>query len=424
MLFGEREVIMRRIESKRNGLKAAPALAAFLVLSGASVFACSLSDDVDAVLQPENGAATGSSTSGASSSGSASGSSSGGGGASSTSGSSSGMGSGGGLGTGGNMTGPENCSDGNDNDGDGAVDCADSDCQPGFECVDAAPAGWAGPMRVDTAAFPSPAPAMCDNGQAPENYFAGPAGDAQCSACTCGDVMGASCSPAQMTCWSGVTNCMVAIGNGTDWTPSLQNAACNKPTNLLGFTGTLSCLISTPGQVLTKGSCTPSASDFPNKETWQSQVSACDIPEAGGGCGNGQVCIPKAVNPTPTESVCIKQDGASKACPAGYANVIDAFTDGTDTRGCSACACGDSNLNCAGGYTFNDLDNCAAGGNDQPIPVNSNQCKNVTALLENSVNSTWSVSTINPVANASCPASGGQPTGSVNTQGPVTFCCK
>lgn len=411
---------MQRNHKKRGRFSSAYWAVLVLCSSGAGVFACSLSSDVDAVLQ--SGSGSSSSGSGASSSGMTSSSSSG----SSSSGMSSGGGGSGtgGSGTGGSLTGPEVCTDGIDNDGDGNADCADSDCQPGFECVEQAPAGWTGPLRVNEMALPAPMPGACADGLAPEMYFAGPAGPAQCSACTCGALMGASCSAPSMMCWTGVNNCMNILG-GTDWTPSLQNAACNKPVNLLNFQGTLSCSITMPGTPLQKGSCAPSVSDFPNKETWQSQVSACKIAEIGGGCGGGQVCIPKAPNPTPTESVCIKQDGASKQCPAGYTKAVDAFAGGTDTRACSGCACGDSNLDCSGSYTFYDLDNCAAGGSDPPITIDSNQCKSVSVLIENNnPNSTWSVSTDNSVAQASCPASGGQPTGSVNTQGPVTFCCK
>ena len=62
---------------------------------------------------------------------------------------SSGQGAGGGSssssGSGGSTSSDEACTNGGDDDGDGAIDCADSDCVATNKCVDLAPAGWLGP---------------------------------------------------------------------------------------------------------------------------------------------------------------------------------------------------------------------------------------------------------------------------------------
>lgn len=375
---------------------------------GAVASGCGLDSAVDEVLQsPDDprSEVTGSSTS---SSGAASG---GGGGGS---GSGSGASSSGSSGVGGN-TGAEDCTDGVDNDGDGQPDCADSDCAPGFECVEAAPDGLGGLYRAEKAA--PGGKVACADGSSPDVYVADPAGPAQCAACTCSDVMGATCQPPSIGCTPNSTIC--GIGQ-QDWTSPLNAAACNKPALPVGAFA-LSCMLTGAAQVLENGKCQASVSDFPNKEAWGSDVSACAVGAVGGGCGGAKACVPKAPAGTPA-SVCVRLDG-TKVCPAGFAKVIPAFKGGTDTRGCAACACGDSKTMCSGGsYSFYDLNSCMAGaGTDPNIEISSNQCSNVTPLLDQG---SWSVAPIAPKATGGCAPSGGQPTGQLSTDGPVTFCCQ
>src|SRR5262249_31310533 len=88
----------------------------------------------------------------------------------------------------------ENCLNGVDDDGDGAVDCDDPDCSAGgFACAEAAPDGWSGPVifgRADGASMLAcPAPWRED--------VAAPA----CSACMC-DPGGAACSSPATTFYS------------------------------------------------------------------------------------------------------------------------------------------------------------------------------------------------------------------------------
>jgi hypothetical protein len=86
--------------------------------------------------------------------------------------------------SGGGSTGPEDCLDGVDDDGDSQVDCEDSDCAA-FECVPELPPGWEGYFRVHDAAYPNPAPSACPDASAPTSYVSGPA-TAQCDTCACG----------------------------------------------------------------------------------------------------------------------------------------------------------------------------------------------------------------------------------------------
>lgn len=400
-------------------------LTALLALSGA---ACGLSSSLDDIFADSGG--TGASGTGADGGGGSGGSAGGSGGAGAAGGSGGAVttGSGGDVttGTGGSTTstggstmtgtGVEDCLDGADNDGDGDTDCADSECSPDFECVPPVPAGWQGHFHVSRTDHPTPPPA-CDGGSNPAVFFAGPAGPAECSACSCGALQGATCSAPQLSCWAGSTSCS---GSATDWTPALADGQCHKPGNLLGFSQTLSCSITAPSQVIDKGSCAPSGVDFPNKETWQNQVGACDLPE-GGGCGGAQACVPKAAG-APAEALCISKAG-DVDCPAGpYSQKAVTFTGGTDERSCSACTCGDGDSACNGGsYTVYDPDQCGNNGNENPATISSASCQNVSSLLDFG---TWSMKGTLPQPQGACPPDGGSPQGQVQVDGPVTFCCQ
>jgi hypothetical protein len=394
-----------------------------LVIGAASLGACGLPGDADALFS-ESGSSTGSSSSGAggstsssSSSGTTSTSSSSGG-TTTTSSSSSGTGGSGtgGAGTGGNGS-AEDCLDGADNDGDLLADCADPDCNAGFECVAPFPGGWTGYFRVREAPFPEASPPPCPPGtEAAPPLFAGPAGDAQCSACACGDVQGASCGVAALTCWSGSPTCS---GNSNDWTGALADGDCHKPNMLLGFNNQLSCKLDGESKVLGAGSCPPSGGTVANATPWEKQIDACSAAKAGKGCSNGQACIPRGSD-APGESLCVKKDG-DKACPDGWtATTVHAFTAGTDTRACTACSCGDPGTTCsATSYTFHDFNNCA--DNDDPITVDSGSCTSVSSLLDGL---TWSANATLPQPSGACEPKGGDPTGKMQADGPVTFCCK
>lgn len=399
------------------------ALASVLAISAT---ACGLPSSLDDIFgEPSGGAAQGGG--GASSTGAAGGAT----GGASTGGASTGGASTGGASTGGAATGgggatggaggttsstatlAEDCLDGVDNDGDGDIDCADAECVPGFECVPVAPSGWMGPFLVTRTDYPA-APPACDGGDAPAVFYAGPAGPAECSACSCGDLAGASCSVPGLTCWAGSSSCN---GTATDWTPTLADGQCKKPNNLLGFNANLSCSVTSPSQVLEKGSCPPSSVDFPNKDTWANEVGACKL-DVGAGCGNGQACVPKAPAGDGNAN-CIQKTGDT-VCPAGaYSQKGLVYTGGTDSRSCTDCACGDSATACnGGGYTFYDADQCGNGG-DPPAPIGQN-CQNVSPLLDFG---SWSVKANLPAPSGACQPSGGEPQGQVNTDGPVTFCC-
>jgi hypothetical protein len=174
-----------------------------------------------------------------------------------------------------------NCFDGLDDNRDGRPDCADPTCGAIAGCVAPLPVGWAGYAAVyDDAAASAP---TCAN---PFTTDLGPGHDglsapaATCSACTCGVPSGGAC----------------ANSGGAATVPAV---------------------------------------------TWRNVGVACASSVAAAiGCTGANVCQPRASSPF-LHGLCIHQAG-DLACPTGTA-----FTDRhvffstvTDTRGCTACACG------------------------------------------------------------------------------------
>lgn len=384
-------------------------LASGLIILGAFMLpACGA--DTEGVFQSSAGANTGSSSgnggeAGAGQGGSSNASSSGqvgGGGSSGQSSSSSSSSSGSAM--------PEDCLDGLDNDLDGDVDCADAECTTGFVCTDEAPTGWTS-VAIEQGKGAAPPPAPCGDGSVAEALFTGPAGPAECSACTCGALAGNTCNDPSLACFVGSNNC----GSGQqDWTNNFGNGNCAKPD--IGFgTSNLSCRLTSGPMVGQSGSCPPSTSDFINKDTWAGWVQSCGVKTGTGGCGTGKVCTPK---PLDTQSLCIRQDG-QQMCPTGW-NTVDAYVGGADDRSCAACSC-TANATCTGGtYQVFDFNGCNAGG-DNPITIDNNTCRNVSGQIDSF---SWSVQRNPPTAGGSCTPQGGEAMGSVQTKGPVTFCCK
>jgi hypothetical protein len=213
--------------------------------------------------------------------------------------------------------------------------------------------------------------------------------------------------------------------NAQDLTGALQNTQCAKPSNQIGAAVQISCSLTAPAAVTQNGSCAPSAVDFPNKAKFGKEVDACPLPTSGGGCGEGKACVPKGTDAT--QSVCVRQDGAGKQCPSGFSQVVQAYADAADSRGCSDCQCSDATTTCSGGsYLFYDLDMCMNGGNTPTITIDSSACDNVTIQLDNqsAATTTWSIAKNLATPTGTCAAQGGEPTGQLTLQGPVTFCCK
>lgn len=182
-----------------------------------------------------------------------------------------------------------------------------------------------------------------------------------------------------------------------------------------------SCRLTGTTSVMNPGMCPGSGGAVMGAEPWMNQEDVCGAMTTGGeGCGNQMACVPKGGGAY-TGPVCIRQNGGAP-CPAAFPNTIAAAMGEMDNRGCTACQCGaPTNVTCTGGsYTIYDIDACM--GNMNQV-IDSMVCADVTTLLDNNTGS-FLLTTAPQATGGMCAPSGGQPTGGVVPQGPVTICCK
>jgi hypothetical protein len=144
--------------------------------------------------------------------------------------------------------------------------------------------------------------------------------------------------------------------------------------------------------------------------TWGTDVRACGgaqpLPE---GCNGSDICTPVAPGDA---KMCIQHAG-DVACPdAFYAEKHVAFESFVDTRACSGCSCGAASSTCGGKVNFT-TNSCTI----LLASVNAGGCgdKDNGSIAGNA--------TYIPSPSGTCPPAGGQLSGSVNAQTPVTFCC-
>lgn len=322
----------------------------------------------------------------------------------------------------GGYAGQENCLDGKDNDNNNYVDCADPACsKAGYTCQTSPPSGWQGYFRTAGDAFnTTSAPPTCPDGSQPATYKSSPS-PPTCTPCTCGALSGA-CDPARIDCAQNA-NCSGA----TDWSSQFQS--CTQ----VGHPSSLSCKLE-PATLSAGASCPPSGGELTAPSTFTRWLYACGgANRAGGGCASGQSCAAPATGPY-SDSVCISKAG-EQTCPAGWNTRLVGYVGATDTRGCTACTCTlpAASAVCTGGaYTFYDHSICGCGlfvTCSSNKVVDSTNCVDVSSLLDPSPTDTsgdWggNYTQAPKLVNASCTPSGGQPTGSIQTTGAVTFCCR
>jgi len=322
----------------------------------------------------------------------------------------------------GGSAGDENCFDKKDNDENGFVDCGDPACQKaGYTCQKSPPAGWQGYFHTSGDPFDTTnTPPSCPDGSPPLKYRANPV-DASCTPCSCGALTGTTCGPPHLLCTTGSTSCIGA----TDWTSKFQS--CTQ----VGSPSTLSCRM-TPVAATSPGTCTPSGGKLADTALFGRWLYVCGAPRTtGGGCIQGQSCAAPGSGAY-SGAVCIRQTG-EHACPTGWSTQQVGYENGTDTRSCSACSCAPvaSSVTCTtGAFTFYDHNDCTCKWHavcHSEKQVNSANCVDVSNLLDKNLfnNPDWGGKyTAAPAPNGgTCTPSGGQPSGSVQTTGAVTYCC-
>jgi len=269
----------------------------------------------------------------------------------------------------------------------------------GCTCVDPAPEGWEGYFEV-TSREADAAVTVCNAGAAIV-LFEGPA-DTTCAPCQCGPAMGAACSAPSITCY----NDNACTAGGFDYTNLLAGGDCAATL----MPGSRWCELSGPPQLATSSGCTASGGGLAHVAPWASADDLCTTP-TGAGCSAAEVCV--------QPGACIKKAGSTQ-CPPGWPTKRSAYTGGPDTRGCSECACASAEgVQCAGGsYTFfYYLADC--GAEVFGTPVSTAACTSVGQPLQ-----ARAYAPAPNVAGASCPPTGGAPTGTLDLGQDVTVCCR
>jgi len=310
----------------------------------------------------------------------------------------------------GGSPGYEDCLDGIDNNGDGRVDCDDPGCQPGYECVPQAPANTE-LARFAERGFPSDA-LGCDDGTSAQSLVSDPGDPATCTSCSCAAAQNVGCAAPILACYRGSSSC----GGNVDFASNQDDNDCHDfPGSIFGAIDD-SCLVSVPSSP--KGNCPASGGVASASPAWKTQRDLCRLTREGAGCGNGQVCVPKAVGAFDAR-ICAAQNG-EHGCPAEWTPVAIGYAGTEDDRGCTACTCSSpEGLTCtAGDIDIYDDDGC--GDFDQTLGAG---CSETSGALDYGSGSYR----LNPglvSGQGTCTAEGGQPQGAVTGTDPVTICCR
>lgn len=304
-------------------------------------------------------------------------------------------------------TGPENCTNGIDDDCNGLVDCADPACKTlGYACVAPAPNGW------DFVAFDPTSRPGCPTSLKENDVDVDPTDLTSQATCTC------TCNPSGVSCESGN---LEANGGNT--------SSCNESPNPVPFPANDgNCNPQNPslpvepyalanGPAPSGGTCTP-APTTTVPSTGATQGEYCSGENSfGAGCSGGQVC---ALAPSGTQA-CIHHGGQT-SCPGGGYGTANTVGTLSDNRGCSTCNCnGAPTATCTGAtWTLYASNDCSGSGT--VIPADGACHATGAAAGAMSASNRYAAT----VSGAACGAPSAQPspTGSVQLNGADTVCCQ
>ena len=274
-------------------------------------------------------------------------------------------------------------------------------------CVTGAPNGWAGPAAVVRDKNRLPAP-PCDSPfdvSAPIVGYADlVAPPAEC-ACEC-DAIDADCSTIEL-----VADAAPACDTPSPAGALGTNFAClNTMDSVTGYVQALS-------PTLTQGVCAPDPTSMVPAAVFAQRRTICDAElEAIEGCAPDEVCAPQPAEPF-ADQLCVWSAG-DLPCPVGLG--YDArellYAQHDDTRGCTACSCGEIGGTCTGTVALwsgadcngSQLAELTIGGACEAVPIAP-----LTATIEN----------LAPAATCG-QASGAQPAGQAVGTEPLTLCCR
>jgi hypothetical protein len=301
----------------------------------------------------------------------------------------------------------EQCDNGKDDDGDGKVDCADSDCSR-MTCVAEAPPGWQGPVALQLG---SSAKLDCDSVFS-RTMFAGGAepkgAAASCSTCSCSASNGGCAAFLDFK-----TGSAAGCTEMATCTTSVNQSCTEIAPPCLAGLGTAYLRTKLPDPA---NSCTASPQTVSTEPAaWRVHALACgktDTQRAG--CKSAYVCLPASPGAGFEPAYCVWQDGETECPSTTFKHKQTYYRDLSDTRGCSACSC--SGPDCSYSWqVFNSADtNCAT-----PVLklTSPEQCAQVNPSADKlRVGTTLS-------GDGKCTASGGATQGSVAGTKPITVCC-
>jgi hypothetical protein len=297
--------------------------------------------------------------------------------------------------------GPENCTDGIDNDCNGAIDCADTACMSqGYACVSPAPGGWS---FVAFAPSTPPSVTACPTSLQTTSVDVDPIDTPANCSCTCDVGTPPTCTGMVSTKFG--TNGTCPTGGGS----APADASCGTVPVSVG------AYMQASNPAGSGGSCVANPStDVPSPGSTAGEI--CSGQHAfGAGCSTGLVC---ALVPAPF-SACVAKNG-QVACPAQspyttvhYAGQLN------DTRSCTNCQCGGTPM-CGLTWSFYNSPKCNANAALVLTPNGTCQATGAqaTAYVSNMLTGDPATATCSP------PNAQPMPTGQVALNAEQTVCCE
>ena len=332
-----------------------------------------------------------------------------------------------------NAGGPENCTNGIDDNCDGLIDCLDPLCVPdsgfqGYVCAPAPPTGWTAPVVVydfTNSATPAPTPPPCADNYPDRTFVAhdqpSPSGSPSCT-CTCGGASGGSCSAPTVAFYaSSVPTCNGSLGSAS------VSPTCTEVLTRGGINGIQITSAGNPSGGACDAGVTANIPPFDNNNDWLRTGAGCTTarenagaPLHQGGCPTNQVCIE---NPSlgPSQHLCAVFSG-SNSCGNGYDAGFAYYTGETDSRVCngSGCSCGAPSLTCTPNVTVANSSAC----NSLTRSETTTTCDPTNNYPSTGTQAVWAMGSSTATVASNCQASGTAViNGGINRTGVVTVCC-
>lgn len=291
----------------------------------------------------------------------------------------------------------ENCANGDDDDGNGLIDCADPACGS-FTCLPEAPPLWLGPFFVYQGASLS-CPVAAGSEGLPQFGTGFEADPVQCPDCGC------------------TATCDVALEYASG--PASTCDQANQSTELVPEVCTV---VGTPGVDLkyafrstaTMASCdtfSTGSLELP-LASFTDRLTSCEPEIEGAGCDDDLKCVPRPPDVSGASArTCIAREG-DRTCPDAFPDKQLASEALADNRSCTACECGD--VRCAGDIQLSTQQDCQCPTcrtirSDDADACGELQSKYISAYYK---------------PETTCDAIGGAPDGTIDYAEPYTICCE